>query len=184
MAEYYLISQLPTLDAVGSSSPLPISEEYFMELCRRFLGKKALSELNKISLTPPRSAQKSSSSLINAWNNGERELRFALGLARAERMTKAFDCEVVISPARMQAARSVVEIKSPLEAEKFLNDYRLAFLESIRPSDSFSEDFVFFYLLKLRLLKRIKDFDAASGEIAYRNIYASIVDGDRSEATQ
>ena len=40
MAEYYLISQLPSLDAIGDHSPLPITEERFHELCNRFLKKK------------------------------------------------------------------------------------------------------------------------------------------------
>ena len=37
MAEYYLISQLPSLDGLGDNMPVPITEERFTELCRRFL---------------------------------------------------------------------------------------------------------------------------------------------------
>ena len=37
MAEYYLMSQLPSLDGVGENTPLPITEERFSELCHRFL---------------------------------------------------------------------------------------------------------------------------------------------------
>ena len=37
------------------------------------------------------------------------------------------------------------DIESPMEAEKLLNRYRLDFLETLRPMDSFSEDFVFYY---------------------------------------
>ena len=64
------------------------------------------------------------------------------------------------------------------------NKYRLDFLETLRPMDSFSEDFVFYYGLKLRLLERIRKFDEESGETAYRNIYDSIMNGDRSEVIQ
>ena len=84
----------------------------------------------------------------------------------------------------MQAARTAVEIESPMEAEKFLNKYRLDFLETLRPMDSFSEEFVFYYGLKLKLIERIRKFDSESGEAAYRNIYDSIMNGDRSEVTQ
>ena len=41
MAEYYLISQLPSLDGIGENSPVPITEERFMELCEGSLKKKA-----------------------------------------------------------------------------------------------------------------------------------------------
>ena len=86
MAEYYLIAQLPTLDGIGDSTPIPITEERFLELCDRFLKKKAQSEIRKLSLTPPPSPERSSYALVEAWNEGERNLRFALGQARAAKM--------------------------------------------------------------------------------------------------
>ena len=52
MAEYYLISQLPSLDGIGESSPLPITEERFLELCSSFLSKKALNEIKNLTLCP------------------------------------------------------------------------------------------------------------------------------------
>ena len=98
-------------------------------------------------------------------------------------MNKNFDTDKVQSaPVELiQAAREAVEIENPLEAEKFLNKYRLEFLETLRPMDSFSEDFVFYYGLKLKLISRIKLFDADSGETAYKNIYSSIMSGERLE---
>ena len=50
MAEYYLISQLPSLDGLGDNAPLPITDERFTELCERFLGKKALRDMKNITL--------------------------------------------------------------------------------------------------------------------------------------
>ena len=41
MAEYYLISQLPSLDGLSENVPMPITEERFFELCERFLNKKS-----------------------------------------------------------------------------------------------------------------------------------------------
>ncbi len=182
MAEYYLISQLPSLDGISENTPLPITEERFMELCQRFLSKKAQGELKKLTLMPPRNPEKSMSALIEQWNEGERNLRFALGKLRAEKMNKSFDTENdLFSPALLQAVRTAVEIESPMEAEKFLNRYRLDFLESLRPMDSFSEEFVFYYGLKLKIIERIRKFDSESGETAYRNIYSSIMDKNRSE---
>ena len=47
MAEYYLISQLPSLDAISDGIQIPITEERFLELCSHHLGKKTLSEIEK-----------------------------------------------------------------------------------------------------------------------------------------
>lgn len=182
MAEYYLISQLPSLDGIGETTPLPISSERFAELCQRFLGKKALIESEKLTLAPPRNPEKTTSALVEKWNEGERCLRLALAKLRADKMNKQFDADIQSFPAGvMQAARTAVEIESPMEAEKFLNRYRLEFLETLRPMDSFSEEYVFYYGLKLRLIERIRKFDSESGEAAYRNIYDSIMNADRSE---
>lgn len=50
MAEYYLIAQLPSLDGLGDNMPIPITEERFLELCSRFLGKKAQKSLTEYLL--------------------------------------------------------------------------------------------------------------------------------------
>ena len=185
MAEYYLISQLPSLDGMSESAPLPITEERFSELCHRFLGKKAQADFEKITLLPPRNAEKTGSALIDAWNACEQNLRLALAKVRAEKLKKTFDAgNAVLSPELMQTARTAADFESPMEAERFLNDIRLNFLETLRPMDSFSEDFVFYYGIKLKLISRIRQFDKISGEAAYKNIYNSIINGDSLEALQ
>lgn len=183
MAEYYLISQLPSLDGMGENTPPPITEERFSELCRRFLGKRAQADFEKITLLPPRNAEKTGSALIDAWNNYEQNLRLALAKVRAEKLKKSFDAgNAILSPELLQTARTATQIESPMEAEKFLNNIRLEFLESLRPMDNFSEDFVFYYGIKLKLILRIRQFDEISGEAAYKNIYNSIINGESLEA--
>ena len=185
MAEYYLISQLPSLDGLSENTPIPVTENQFFELCSRFLGKKALDELNKITLIPSKTYKKSSSALIEKWNEGERNLRLALAKLRADKMNKDFDAVMQAFPADLlQAVRTAIEIESPMEAEKFLNRCRLEFLETLRPMDSFSEEFVFYYCLKLKLLGRMRKFDTHSGETAYRKIYDSIMSEDKTEVIQ
>ncbi len=182
MAEYYLISQLPSLDGIGENTPLPVTEEHFFELCNRFLGKKALKKLSELTLLPPRDYEKSNSVLIDAWNENERNLRFALAKVRADRMKKQFDTEnKSLSAEILKAANTAAETENPLEAEKVLNGYRLDFLETLRPMDNFSDDFIFYYALKLKLLLRIRKFDTDAGKTAYKNIYNSVLNGDRSE---
>ncbi len=183
MSQVYLMSQLPSLDGMSEHTPLPITEERFLELCHRFLGKKAKEELDHLSLTPEREGARSSSALIEAWNAGERQLRLALGKARADKLSKTFDEGDRILPMELvRIASAAVEQESPFTAEKLLNDYRLDFLETLRPTDPFGEEFVFYYALRLKLILRGRQFDAALGEEAYRNIYRSVVDGEEWEA--
>ena len=185
MAEYYLISQLPSLDGISENTPVPVTEKQFFELCSRFLGKKALAELNKLTLMPSKKYEKSSSALIEKWNEGERNLRLSLAKLRADKMNKNFDIETQSFPAELfQAARTAIEFESPMEAEKILNRYRLDFLETLRPMDSFSEEFVFYYGLKLKLIERMRKFDSQSGETAYRKIYDFIMSEDKTDVIQ
>jgi hypothetical protein len=185
MALYYLMSQLPSLDGISENMPLPITEERFLELCSNSLGKKAMEELKKLSLLPSKIPENSSSDLINSWNDGERNLRLCLAKIRADKMNKPSDVEnkSFLIPL-IQAAGTAAQMESPMEAEKFLNNYRLSFLESLRPLDNFTEDSLYYYWLKLKLLLRIRNFDKDSGEAAYRNIYNSIISGDSVEAIQ
>ena len=183
MAEYYLMSQLPSLDGIDENSPPPITEERFLELCERFLGKKAKNEIEALTIAPPKTPIKSTSTLINSWNAGESELRLALAKVRAEKMKKSFDTEnEPLNSELLKVAKTAVEIESPLEAEKFLSRHRLSFLETLRPMDSFSEDFIYYYGLKLKLILRINRFDTEIGKGAYKNIYNTVLNGDRLEA--
>ena len=185
MAEYYLISQLPSLDGISENTPLPINDERFTELCKRFLGKREREAMDKLTLSPSRSVELTGSRLIDAWNESERNLRFALGKARAEKMKKTFDTGNRAFPVEyVKAASAATEMDNPMKAEEYLNRFRLEILETLRPMDSFSEDYIFYYGLKLKLLLRIRQFDTKNGEKAYKNIYNSILNGDRLEAKQ
>ena len=75
-------------------------------------------------------------------------------------------------------ANAAIEKENPMESEKYLNSYRLEMLETLRPMDAFSDEYIFYYGLKLKLLLRIRQFDTETGEKAYRNIYNSIIKGD------
>ncbi len=182
MSEYYLMSQLPSLDGVADTANVPITEEQFNDLCSRFLSKKAFDELNRLSLTPPKVYEKSNSVLIEKWNQGERNLRLVLGRLRAGKLKKNFEMITESFSAELvQRARTVVEMEDPLEAEKILNQYRMDFLEEIRPIDGFALDTVFYYSLKLKLMIRMRKFDEARGKAAYRNIYDSVIGGEERE---
>ncbi len=185
MAEYYLVSQLPSLDGLAENALLPVTQARFNELCGQLLNKKALAELAKITLNPPRDAEKTASAVVSQWLENERMLRLALAKLRADKMGKHFDCELQSFPANIsQAARAAIEIENPMDAEKFLNRFRVELLDNLRPSDAFSLESVFWYSLKLKLLDRVRQFDTESGQAAYKNIYQSILNGENPEVVQ
>ncbi len=185
MSQYYLAAQLPSLDAISETTPIPITEERFYDLCSRFLSKSSLDTVSKLTLSPPKTASPTGNTLLDAWSDGERQLRLALGTVRAKKLKKDFDIgQNEISAKYLQYAKAATEISDPMEAEKFLNRCRLEMLEELRPTDSFSDRFIFYYGLKLKLLMRIRGFDEESGRKAYKNIYSSIINGGRQEATQ
>ena len=185
MAEYYLISQLPSLDGITDASPIPVNEERFYELCGQHLGKKVQEEIKKLTLSPQLDSREPCSDLLKDWYDGERNLRLALGKARAEKMNKFFDTQnASLSAELIRVADEAVKIENPMEAEKFLFNHRLRFLETLRPMDNFSEDFLFYYGLKLKLIMRMRQFDEKAGTSAYRNIYNSILNGEEMEVVK
>ena len=182
MNQYYLMSQLPSLDGLTDVAPLPITLERFLELCEQLLPEKMLNALKGIELVPPKDAKKSGYKFIDEWNNFERDLRLALGNVRAEKWGKTFECDGFLPSEMIQIARAAVEYENPLEAEVFLNGYRIRFLENLRPFDAFCTDAVFYYALKLKIMARVKLFDTEKGISAYQDIYNSIMSEDKQEA--
>ncbi len=175
--QYYLMAQLPDFSVNSDKSVLPVTYEYFDNLCRRFLTKEEISVLDGLSLEPERTESKTGSSFVDAWNANERELRFALGQIRALRMKKKFDtASVSVGQDIVQVARTATGMESPLAAERYLNDYRLSVIEKLRPMDSFCADYVFYYGLKLLLAQRMKKFDEEKGLASYHKIYDGILE--------
>lgn len=170
------MAQLPGFSSGETSSPLPITEESFHELCMRFLDSHTAKMLNGLSLEPPRTACKSGSAFIDAWYDWERNLRIALAEIRALRMKKEFNSgNTVIPPDVLQTARTACGMDSPLSAEQFLNKARLETLDRICPLDAFSTDALFAYALKLKQTARMKLFDEKNGMSSYRMIYDKIL---------
>ncbi len=182
MSQYYLMAQLPSLDAVSETTPLPITEKEFYRLCEGNIGENMWNALKGLTLVPARENEPSGFAFVDAWNTHERSLRLALAGIRAGKMKKTLghDSEAV-SADMLQIARVAADMEDPLAAENYLNRFRLEFLETMRPLDGFSENMLFYYGIKLKLISRIKQFDESLGQTAYRNIYDSIVGGGGQE---
>lgn len=175
--QYYLVSQLPEFTVSDDKTVLPITYEYYHDLCSRFLGKNEMRILDGLSLEPPVEDSKTGSPFVDTWNHKERSLRLALAQIRALRMKKKFSAgNESIAPDAVQAARTASGMDSPLAAEQYLNQYRLSVIESMRPTDGFSLDAVLSYGLRLKLAARMKRFDEANGMASYKKIYTRILE--------
>ncbi len=174
---YYLVAQLPAFTVNDDSSvKLPITAEYFRDLCTRFMSPENAKLAQELSLTPPLKASSTGSSFLDQWYEKERSLRLALAQVRALKMKKdtkdlplASDGEVI------QAARTATGMDSPLSAEQYLNQYRMSVLDKIMPLDQFCTDAVFGYGLKLLLAERMKKFNRDEGLLSYHKIYDEIL---------
>ena len=74
--QYYLVSQLPGF-SVGDDKAVPITYEYYYDLCSRFLSKKEMKILDGLSLEPPLEDSKTGSTFVDNWNYKEKSLRLA-----------------------------------------------------------------------------------------------------------
>jgi hypothetical protein len=183
--QYYLLAQLPAFTVSDDRVSLPITEEYFNNLCARFLDKKSLAVMAGLSLEPPREKQPAGSAFIDEFYDKERSLRLALAQIRALRLKKKFDAgSDALPPDVVQAARTAAGMDSPLSAEQYLNRYRVSVIDNIHLADSFSTDAVFAYGLKLKLAERMKKFNAETGMASYLTIYDSILKADASGETK
>lgn len=176
--QYYLVSQLPAF-SINQNAPLPVTEEYFLELCSRFMNKKAVKVLKNLSLEPSRQVESTGFAVLDKWYAYERSLRIALAYLRAQKMKKDFvdptNLLSGVSPEIMQCARTAIAFESPLEAEDYLDQSRIDYLTNILPYDNFSDEAVIAYGLKLKLANRVKKFNEEAGMASYRKIYDRIL---------
>ncbi len=172
-----MVSQLPAIRTDDDSgAKLPITTEYFRDLCRRFMSAEFAAIAENLSLEPPVEAKPTGSSFLDAWFSKERDLRFALAQLRALKMKKDIkDIPSVSDGEVIQAARTATGMDSPLSAEQFLNQYRLSVLDKLAPLDYFTVDGVFNYGLRLMLTERMKKFNRDEGLVSYHKIYDDIL---------
>lgn len=182
MSQYYLIAQLPSLDALPDGMPLPISEERFSELCESFLDKRELKALNALTLMPDRVKRSSGCAFADKWSDIERELRTAIAMVRAEKMGREYKYDTITpTESALQIARSASSLDDPMQAEKMLFAYRMEKLETLKPDDPFSDSALYYYALKLKLLARQRSFDNELGRKNYESVYRRILAGNNGE---
>lgn len=169
---WYFVSQLPSLREDENL----ISEQYFFDLCDRFLSANERKIVHSLSLVPPKNEIDTGSPFLNAWYDYERSLRFALENFRSQKLQKEKDVFTKnISADIVAKAKDALAFSNPLEAEQFLYRTRLSFLDSIKPLNAFSLDAIFEYGIRLLLFLRMKKFSMDEGRVSYKKIYESIL---------
>ena len=112
---YYLVAQLPAFSVNSdSNSKLPITTEYFKDLCSRFMSSGAAKAAKSLSLEPPKKGEPTGSAFLDQWYTKERNLRFALAQVRALKMKKeAKDIPISSDGEVVQAARTATVLLAP-----------------------------------------------------------------------
>jgi hypothetical protein len=119
----------------------------------------------------------SPSDFINRWKEWERVLRLNLARGRSQKLKREGGAvEAPEYPANAAAvAKTALAMESPLEAEIFLDKARWDAIESFQGINTFSENAMYAYLLKLLLMERKAAFKTEEGFTEYKALYAAIL---------
>ena len=183
---YYLAAQLPYL-VYGQG--LPMSSADFRALAQDVMSPADASILDYCTLDPvpptpgeggaayAEPARPTPSEFINRWKEWERTLRLNLARSRVQKLKReggVADAPDYPSDAAAVAKTALV-MESPLEAELFLDKARWDAIESFQGINAFSENAMYAYLLKLRLMERRAAFKPEEGFTEYKGLYAAIL---------
>jgi hypothetical protein len=168
-----------------------INSDYFVDLCREHLEPKDFELLETCSLNPfsPKndeddsgeSHQSVSSPFIDSWKNWEKALRLNLAKLRAQNLKRDFSVQEDSSTLdAVTIAKTAMTMDSPLEAEMYLDKTRWDFIDSLEGLEHFSENAIFAYHLKLKLIERLNKFKEDEGFAEYKRLYASIISQSNS----
>jgi len=158
-----------------------MSSAEFRELARDKMSSAEASVLDYCTLDPGFSAPPTHSAFINRWREWEKALRLNLGKSRAQKLKRS---EVSTRDAAdapehpadaVTAAKNALALESPLDAEIFLDKARWDAIETFQGINTFSEDAMYAYLLKLLLMERRTAFKHEEGITEYQALYAAIL---------
>lgn len=179
MAQYYYL--MATLPGILPGAPASITYGEFRENAERFLNRRDLSVLEKLSLEPPRIPEKTGSDFLDRFYLKERGLRLALERVRASRLKREINVsgieDAIINEAAeaANAARTASTFDDPLEAERFLDKARASYVSELLGTHSFDSEAVFAYALMLLLHEREARFNTEAGSASYTTIYNQIL---------
>ena len=153
-----------------------MSSAEFRELARGKMSSAEAAVLDYCTLDPGFSAPPTHSAFINRWREWERTLRLNLGKSRAQKLKRSEAADAPEHPAAaVTAAKNALALESPLDAEILLDKARWDAIEEFQGINTFSEDAIYAYLLKLLLMERRTAFKNEEGFTEYKALYAAIL---------
>ena len=105
-------------------------------------------------------------------------MRLNLAKSRAQKLKREGDAAVeppVLPNDAAVAAKNAVAMESPLEAELSLDKARWDAIENFKGLETFSENAMYAYMLKLLLMERRMAFNTDEGYTEYKALYAAIL---------
>ena len=129
-------------------------------------------------------ASRTPSAFINRWKEWERTLRLNLAKGRTQKYKREGGITDLVTDAPEHpadaagTAKTALAIDSPLDAEIFLDKARWNVIENFQGINSFSENAMYAYLLKLLLMERKAAFNNNEGLTEYERLYAAILDSN------
>jgi len=171
-AYYYPAASLPMLR--GPDQPPPITSEKMLDVCSRYLASRDYDALHAATL---KADVESASGICLSYYLWEMSLRNELVRYRAVLQGLAPDEFLRESPdifGSTSIAYEAMAIKSPLEAEMYLDGCRWAKIEELSAGHYFDIDFLLAYRLKLQILERHVMFEQERGFAAYQRLYTQV----------
>ena len=165
-----------------------MSSADFKALAQDKMSSAEAAVLDFCTLDPGFSAPPTHSAFINRWREWERTLRLNLAKNRAQKLKLTVGSALTEGSARSEdtdapehpadavtAAKNALALESPLDAEILLDKARWNAIEDFQGINTFSEDAIYAYLLKLLLMERRTAFKNEEGFTEYKALYAAIL---------
>jgi len=160
-AYYYLVGSLPYLKL--GEQPLLNSDSFF-DMCENFVSPKELEKLKSLSLVP---SDNPGYEVETAWNEFETDLRNWSVRIRSQRLQRDGDNflrpEGTLSGSMELHVTEALDQKTPLEAERRLDDLRWQQLENLEVGHQFDFQMLLIYRLKLAILEKWGRHDSEQG---------------------
>jgi len=175
---YYLGAQLPYLNY---GQAVPMSSKAFRDIALKEMSPAEARLLEFCTLEPIPAQQLStiSSPFIQSWHNWEEVLRLTLARNRSQKLKREDPTRgnlPEVPTDAVAAAKQAFSVDSPLEAELILDRARWNAIEAFHGIGYFTENMIYAYLLKLKLMERRQAFNTEEGFAEYKTLYASILE--------
>ncbi len=166
-AYYFTVSSLPELQLFA---PPPITMEEFFSRCSMEVREKDLKLLTGIleGETDP------GSEVLARWSSCMKDLDHELAYLRSEKLNRPHERVRHAGRDIREAARHLVNLSSPLEAEKEYLKFEWDLAEELESGHLFDRSKLILYVIKLRILLRYALFEQQEGKDQFQEVFTHV----------